>query len=208
MNLNKLTRSFAAAVFMSAFSSAQAVSLSLVSSTPSVTIGDTIELQVLMDFSDDPTVGGGFDIIFDDDPSDSRKLVSYVSETYLTDTTLGSDPDLTRDDNPAVLDPANRVDVETDRLAGAAFGDFGGLAGPATVGTLSFIADAAGAAVFSLDASTSDAVGGFFSAGSFDEQFPDFNGTTVTVVPIPAALWLFGSGLVGLIGIARCRGAA
>jgi hypothetical protein len=27
----------------------------------------------------------------------------------------------------------------------------------------------------------------------------------VTIVPIPAALWLFGSGLLGLIGISRCK---
>jgi hypothetical protein len=26
-----------------------------------------------------------------------------------------------------------------------------------------------------------------------------------TVVPVPAALWLFGSGLIGLIGVARRR---
>jgi len=28
---------------------------------------------------------------------------------------------------------------------------------------------------------------------------------TPTVVPIPAAIWLFGSGLIGLIGVARCK---
>lgn len=27
----------------------------------------------------------------------------------------------------------------------------------------------------------------------------------VAVVPVPAAVWLFGSGLVGLAGIGRCR---
>ena len=30
----------------------------------------------------------------------------------------------------------------------------------------------------------------------------------VTVVPVPAAIWLFGSGMIGLIGIARSRQAA
>ncbi len=154
-----------------------------------------------MDFSDDPTLGGGFDIIFD--PS----LVSYVPNSYITDPLLLSDPDFTRDDNPLVTDPTKQVEIQADRLAGAAFGNFGGLAGPALVGPLLFTADAAGTAVFSLGASTSTAVGGFSSAITFTEQFPNFIGTTVTIseVPVPAAVWLFGSGLLGLIGIARRR---
>ena len=34
-----------------------------------------------------------------------------------------------------------------------------------------------------------------------------FNGATVTVnaIPVPAAVWLFGSGLLGLVGVARRR---
>lgn len=206
MNFNKLTRLAAAAVLMSVVNSAQAVSLSIIdiSSDPQVGIGSTIELQVLMDFSDDATFGGGFDIIFD--PS----LVSYVSGSYLTDSGLGSDADSTRDDNPLVTDPTKRVEILSDRLSGAAFGTFGnGLTGPSVVGTLSFIANAGGDAAFSLGASTSASIGGFFSAVSFAEQFPVFTGTSVNIsaVPVPAAAWLFGSGLIGMIGVARRRAA-
>ena len=40
----------------------------------------------------------------------------------------------------------------------------------------------------------------------FPGQVPAFNGTgTLTAVPLPAAVWLFGSGLLGLIGVARRR---
>ena len=35
----------------------------------------------------------------------------------------------------------------------------------------------------------------------FDVSF--FAGTNASVVPIPSAVWLFGSGLIGLIGVAR-----
>lgn len=38
----------------------------------------------------------------------------------------------------------------------------------------------------------------------FDNQFYIRN-ADVTVVPVPAAVWLFGSGLIGLVGVARRR---
>ena len=38
-----------------------------------------------------------------------------------------------------------------------------------------------------------------FSASSINS----YSGTVTTVVPVPAAVWLFGSGLIGLVGIAR-----
>ena len=31
---------------------------------------------------------------------------------------------------------------------------------------------------------------------------------TIQAVPIPAAVWLFGTGLIGLIGVARCKARA
>ena len=34
------------------------------------------------------------------------------------------------------------------------------------------------------------------------------NGTAESVVPVPAAVWLFGSGLLGLVGVARRKQAA
>ncbi|HHJ15971.1 MAG TPA: VPLPA-CTERM sorting domain-containing protein [Gammaproteobacteria bacterium] len=46
-----------------------------------------------------------------------------------------------------------------------------------------------------------------FSAGAMDDGFNVVNSTwtnySVAPVPVPAALWLFGSGLLGLAGIAR-----
>ncbi len=40
-------------------------------------------------------------------------------------------------------------------------------------------------------------------AGPFAGFQPTFNGTATQVVPVPAAAWLLGSGLLGLVGVAR-----
>lgn len=52
--------------------------------------------------------------------------------------------------------------------------------------------------------------GTFVSVGSYWPGSPDPTITNyeVAVVPVPPALWLFGSGLLGLIGIARRKKAA
>jgi len=60
-------------------------------------------------------------------------------------------------------------------------------------------------AIFNADGSAGAAVP--MQVGPFPGQAPSFQGT-VSAVPVPAAVWLFGSGLVGLAGVARRRKAA
>lgn len=59
---------------------------------------------------------------------------------------------------------------------------------------------------------TCTGVGTPMVSGPFPDQAPAFNGVVsaadTSPVPVPAAVWLFGSGLVGLAGIARRRKAA
>ena len=47
--------------------------------------------------------------------------------------------------------------------------------------------------------------------GMLDGAFPNFNANfdfKVAAVPVPAAVWLFGSGLLGLVGVARRKKSA
>ncbi len=151
-------------------------------------VNDFITLDILMDFTGDPTVGGGTDIFYD------ASILSYQSFNFGT-TTLSLDPAFIR-----------TPDIKTNKLEGLAFGNFGGLSGPGIVGTLTFQAITPGNTTLSM-ATTSNLLGGggFFSATTFGPQTVSFGTAKVEVsnVPLPAAVWLFGSGLLGLVSIVR-----
>ncbi len=170
----------------------------------SVLQGNYFQVDIYMDFSDDPTIGGGFDILFD------SSLVSYVNGSFLIDSELTSDPALTRDGNLA-SPAANQVDVDVagGKIVGAAFGDLIGLSGPSLVGSLTFLAENPGLAGFALAATENPAVGNFVSTFTLEEQMVNFSGSSVQIsaVPVPAAVWLMLSGLAGIAGMARRKAA-
>ncbi len=43
--------------------------------------------------------------------------------------------------------------------------------------------------------------GSWYSGNQYGFDYASINGT-VSAIPVPAAVWLFGSGLLGLIGVA------
>ncbi len=196
---SKIKQSAMAVAFIVGTASAQAGTISL-QATSLVTEGDLINLDIYMNFTDEATLGGGFDILF------NSTLVSYISGSYVVDAGLNSDPAFTRDDS-AGADIYHRIDIESDGLIGLAFGNFNPLTGPALVGSMQFRADNAGLADFGARDTTNPVVGNFYGEALGDIQHPTYLGTTVEIqaVPIPAAVWLFGSGLIGLLGVARRR---
>lgn len=90
--------------------------------------------------------------------------------------------------------------------------------GPVPMATTTFNTTDIGTVIFSTNPSgtlplTDDSIGGSpIKAGPFPSFNANFDITTIHVnsidtgqVPVPAAVWLFGSGLIGLVGIARCK---
>ncbi|MDH5191281.1 MAG: VPLPA-CTERM sorting domain-containing protein [Gammaproteobacteria bacterium] len=147
-------------------------------------------MELWGDFSDEPTLGGGLDIFYDDTVLDFLSWDTSGSGFFL-------DPAFSR--NPDEL---------AGELEGFAFGNFGGLSGIAKIGSLTFEAIGAGDFIMSMAVTDDPLKGGdFVSAMTYGVQTITFGSSDISVsaVPVPAAIWLFGSGLIGLAGIMRRR---
>jgi hypothetical protein len=162
---------------LAVFSNAQALSIDIVPGSTSTS------LDVLIDFTADPTVGGGIDLAF----SGPIAFTGFTPSAFFNglDTTFSG---------------FGTADADADFEIH--FGDFAGVAGPGVLGTLNFSQLDLGATV-ALAINTT--FGDFFSAATFDPQVVALNG--FTVVPVPAAVWLFGSALGLLAGVRRSRAA-
>lgn len=183
----------ASALFLVVLSSAASANTITMSAPASVNVGDSFDVTIFGDFPDGLVAGGG---LFNFDPA----LVS-VSGIVL---------DL------AGADPAFSCPGTGNCSSGAGFesihwGSFSQViavgAGVVQMATVSLTALAGGSASFGMV--DDPAAGGWFDVAFFGDATPVFNGTSVTinstVVPVPAAVWLFGSGLLGLVGVARRR---
>ena len=151
-----------------------------------IQIGDIVPFDLLMDFSADPTIGGGVDIQFNPD------VLTFVSFTF--NPAFPTDPAFTR---------------QPDVMAGGAlnslgFGSFSGLSS-GRVGTFEFQGSGAGTTGIELlgdgrPGDTAVVAGQFFSAVNFLTQPVSFNGLSVTVVPVPVpwGMLLAGFGMIVL----------
>jgi len=172
-------------------SAIQAATISFDRPLITASVDEFISLDILMDFTDEPTVGGAIDVFY------NESILSFQSFDF-DSTTPGLDPVFNR--LPEVL---------SGELEGIGFGSFSGLSGPGIVGTLTFQVIGDGSAILNMAITDNNLAGGEFTSVSAlgGGEKPkvlsvDFGSTEVRVVPVPAAIWLFGSGLFALVGVA------
>lgn len=185
-NSSNLKSLMVGAGLIASASLANAATFSLVPASSSVMVNDTISLDLVVAGIQEPT--GAYTVNVDYDAS----LVSFQS--YSFGELLGGPT--------SNFDSSFEVDADTFAVSEVSLLPIGGFNQPDTftLATLEFSADAEGIAVFdSTYFILSD------EAGLLEIPVTDFIGASVEVapVPVPAALWLFASGLIGLLGLRK-----
>lgn len=164
---------------------------SLISLTPTsplidVNDGDTVSFDLLMDFTSEPTLGGGFDIVFD------ALSLQFDGFTRLNvgDPAFGRDPD-----------------SFIGLLSGWAFGDFNGLSGIANLGSINFtVLSTMGATTNVRVQDTASIAGPFISLSTFQVMSVTFNNLDLIrasappppnpqSLPEPATAFMLGLGI-------------
>ena len=175
-----------------------ASTVSLVPTTPTVgSVGDTVALDIVIDFSDVPngTLGGGFAVSYDP----LALAVTYVLPYNVTGGI------------PFALGPQTVVDGLLDDWINV--GNPGGLAadGPVRVATIDFQILSGlplGGSTTIQISETSGMSGPWISAADYATVlYPEYNQVSITRVPLPATIWslLLGVGLLSTVRKERHR---
>lgn len=147
-------------------------------------VGDSIAFDIVMDFSNDPIISGGYDVLF---TTDSLRFEAWEDVAF-GDPVFGRSPD-----NFA----------RYGLLESAAFGSFTGLTGPATVARVSFTF--LGGAIATVELAGTSGIGSpFISTDLVTAVDVDFGSATIRA-PLPGAAWLLMSAMGALVGIRRRR---
>jgi len=148
-----------------------------------VSAGDAFTLDIIgTDFFTNVD-GGGVEISFD---AAVLSVLSVTIDETVWDFDVGVRP--------------GTINNVSGTIEGIMVNAFSAVTGDFTVASIEFQVLKEGSSLLSI---TEFGLNPFASAGSVIN--PQFSSTTfeTTVVPVPAAVWLFGSGLIGLIGFAR-----
>lgn len=158
-----------------------AASVSFGASPADVSVSDVFTIDILgegFSFSN----GGGVNLFYD-------ASILNVQSVSIDDTFWNFSTSTGTIDN--VSGQVN--DILMSAFPGLTVADF-------TVATIEFIAVGGGTSSLML---TESIINPWASSGSRDNPTLINSSVTVSAVPVPAAIWLFGSGLLGLIGVAK-----
>jgi hypothetical protein len=209
MRIKPLVGITAAAALAAFAGSANAGSLTLVPQSASINVGQSITFDLVMDFTGENTFGGGTDFFYDASVLDFTSWV-FDPGFNLDDASSRQTPDdcntssdIGCGNNGSVSFPGLS---ELNDMGVVNFAD--GMTGTATIGQLTFEALSAGmTSVFmGANADCTNCVGNtgpWTSADTFMEDNPTFYEGSVTVVPVPAAVWMMFSALGALVGFRR-----
>ena len=188
--MNKLLIGILLASFCTTASSA---TISLSPHNETVVLGDNLFVNLYMDFSDEPTLGGGLDITYD------NSYIDFLSFSFDENFLSLSDSSMTCP-GAAFCTPVD----QWNSVSNIAFGNFNGISGPALVGTAVFQTTATGYTTI-LTTATSGSAGPFVALSTYAPQSVTFAGTNVTVsaVPLPAAFPLMLGGLCVFCGLRK-----
>lgn len=162
----------------------QAASVSLSPSSQNAMVGDSLSFDLNVNFSDIPTISGGFNITYD------SSILGLTSFNYAT-----IDPDILIPWTPISTGTAGLISGIGFEVDASAFG--GGI----TLATLNFSVLNQGVYNVGLVESVQ-----FLEADGLSFIDVTYNGATgqITAIPVPAALWLLASGLSALgLGLRR-----
>lgn len=177
----------AALVLLGISAGANAASVTLVPTTPvvSVAVGDTVSFDIYSDFSGEPTWGGGFDVVFDSDALAFRSLFRNPDIGH---------PDYSRD--PIVADGL---------LDDWIVSDFNFLPALAFLGSVSFLVLTTEPAVVALtdarEGGVVPSLAGGWVAFAWCCISVDYNSIDVNPIPLPGTAWFLLSGTMSFLAV-------
>ena len=199
--MNRLNNLAVAVALVLGVSSAEAATISLMPISGPVASGGQVTFDIVANFGAQSVLAGYTDYSWD---SSVLTFTGFSFSPALAPP--HRDPGFDAKTNPG---SGETFDLQTASLTSIGFANFSGLALPTdtVIGTLTFKAVGAPGTSALVSLADSNKWAGYFNANS-DAIPVTYAGATAQIqlpqtVPLPAAAWLLGTGMLGLLGAAR-----